>query len=165
MRAIGGAFQGFRTAATLGLMVGSIVAGAAWAEPKPAGIEGRWKLTSGHCGAGACKAFYDLSPCGDGWCGVEVEEGGKCGRTSIRLDARKKSLPDEYDFRGRFLPAKDADPYVVEANTGTGNDGVRTLWIYGHTGGQFQAFRRTFPLRMILERVAGAECHDSGATS
>ena len=115
---------------------------------------------------GACRALYDISPCGGGWCGVEVEEGGRCGQTSIHLAAQEKQTdPGQAVFSGQFRPVKGADPYVIEASIGTAKSGARLIWIYGHTGGQFQPFRRTYPLEMSLERVAGAECHGEAQTS
>ena len=165
MRAIGTAFRAGCTALILAALVGCIMAGAAWAIVKPEDIAGRWALRGSNCAIGACKALYDLSPCGEGWCGVEVEEGGKCGQTSIHLVAEKKPDPEQAVFSGQFRPAKGADPYVVEARIGISDSGARVLRILGHTGGQFQPFRRTYPLAMNLERIAGAECHGEPKTS
>ena len=56
--------------------------------------------------------LLDITPCGAGWCGVEVTGKGMCGREMLRL------LPGEANagaWRGRFELAAEAQSYTVEA--------------------------------------------------
>lgn len=164
-RAIATPLRAGCTLLSLALIVGGIVAGAAWAAVKPDDIAGRWELRGGHCAAGACKALYDFSPCGKGWCGVEVGDGGKCGQTSIQLVAENRSSDTAAVFSGQFRPVKDADPYVIEAYVTIQKSGERNLRVFGHTGGEFQGWRRIYPVEMGLERVGEPECRGEPRTS
>jgi hypothetical protein len=171
MRAIGGALRSCYSALSLGLIVGCIMAGAAWAVAVPEEFGGRWALRGGICAPGACKPFYDISQCGEGWCGVEVEEGGKCGQTSMRL-AVQELIGDRPYLKGVFRPASGAEPYGIKVYAPTPENGQRLnvygprrVQIQGSTSGEFQSFRRTYPLEMSLERVGEPECHGVFQTS
>jgi hypothetical protein len=166
IRAVGAALRASRTPLSLALIAGCILAGAAWAIVKPEDFAGRWALRGGHCPGGACKALYDIGPCGEGWCGVEVEEGGKCGQTSMHLVAEKHwGGGGNASLSGEFRPAKDADPYAISAHIRILEGGRRYLDIYGNTGGKLQKWRRTYPIEMDLERVAEPECRAAPHTS
>jgi hypothetical protein len=145
------------------------MAGAAMAvvSGKPEDIVGRWKITNNRaCNRGTvCKPLFDIMACGEGWCGVEVEDGGKCGRTSLRLVVEKTPEKTELELSGQYIAAEGAEPYVVRAYVRKSGDGSINLVIIGHTGGQFQAFRRSFPVHMAFERVGEPTCRGEAKTS
>jgi hypothetical protein len=134
-------------AATLVALCVASVASAA-TEGTAADIEGRW-ASAGN------KLVLDISRCGEGWCGVEVSGTG-CGRTSLRV-----GLEEQYanlaQFSGRFEPAAEAVPYVVQVHL-EGTDGSARLHILGSTGDHFEPWRRTFPFSALLARAGDAQC-------
>jgi len=150
---------------TLGLVAGTMlatfcVAAVAKAEgDRP--FEGRWAALNQ-------SLTLDLSPCGDGWCGVEVTSAGSCGRTMLRTRSRS---PEETGFIiGRLELAAQARPYTVALHLfKRGPDGDRrllrgtpdTLMIRGNSGGEFDFMRRMYPYMVAFARVGDAACrHD-----
>ena len=133
------------------------------------GLAGRWVAAAGfggrECTEPGCRSTYDLVPCGDGWCGIEVKDGKACGRTAFRLDAGTPGLHWRYgiEFAGSFERAEGTQPYVVRANL-IANPALPQptpplrLSVRGNTGGDFQPFRRTYPLHMLLSRDGDALC-------
>lgn len=142
---------------------------AAESEITAAHLAGRWVVAPGLAGKACtepgCRAAYDLVPCGDGWCGIEVKDGATCGRTAFRLTAITPSTSARYgvEFAGSFERAEGTQPYVVRANlfanaTPQQPAPPMRLSVRGNTGGDFQPFRRTYPLHMVLSRDGDALC-------
>ena len=66
----------------------------------------------------------DITPCGAGWCGVEVTGNATCGREMLRL------LPGAAPagaWRSRLELAAEAQAYAVEAGLGSALDNSPTL--------------------------------------
>jgi hypothetical protein len=132
-------------------------------------LAGRWVVAAGFggkdCTEPGCRPTYDLVPCGDGWCGIEVKDGKTCGRTAFRLDAGTPGNSALYgiEFAGSYERAAGAQPYVVRANLYANPAPQQPaqplrLSVRGNTGGDFQPFRRTYPLHMVLSRDGDAAC-------
>ena len=142
------------------------VAGPAAAELQASNLSGRWtQVVAGSkrpCTGAGCRLTYDLVRCGDGWCGIEVKDGKECGRTALRLTAGPAN-PSGIEFFGRYERSEGAEPYVVHANLHLTSQQhlpkeQLSLSIRGNTGGTFEAFRRTFPLYMVLMREGEPAC-------
>ena len=135
------------------------------AELGPSDLAGRWVSskagTKEACGDAGCQLAYDLVPCGTGWCGIEVKDGKACGRTALRLDAGA-SAQVGIDFSGSFERVAATQPYIVKARLYAqprGATPVRLmLFVQGSTDGNFQPFRRTYPMQMLLTRSGDAVC-------
>jgi hypothetical protein len=145
--------------------LGCIMAGTnpAAAELAASQLSGRWSVDPRHrCHDASCQLAYDLVPCGDGWCGIEVRDGKACGRIAFRLDA---GAPKPYgvEFLGHYERAQETQPYVVSANLyvdqqrRSPNEQL-LLSVFGSTDGNFQPFRRSYPLHMVLARDGDAKC-------
>ena len=121
-------------------------------------FEGRWV-------AEGSNLTLDLSRCKEGWCGVEVT-GANCGRTALRLTAAdpEKRSHNLAQFVGRFERAAETQPYVVQASIVQNAPTVK-LKLVGHSGDQFEMFRRTFPLSMLLARSGEAQCRPDSKVS
>ena len=124
---------------------------AATIDPTASNIEGRWV-------AEGSNLTLDLSRCKEGWCGVEVID-ANCGRTALRITAAapEKRPHDLAEFSGRFERAAETQPYVVRAYI-VQNVPAMQLKLVGHSGNQFEMWRRTFPLAMVLVRSGEAQC-------
>lgn len=128
----------------------------------PATIAGRWQGDSWANDAGG-KLTLDIVRCGEGWCGVKVDTENHCGGTALKVDAG--SLDGDYvQFNGTLQLAPKTEPYVVqvsvfppEVNEAPGTP--LKLQITGDTGGQFRAYRRSFPFEATLERIQDSVCH------
>lgn len=143
---------------------------AADSELTASNLAGRWvfaaSLTGKECTEPArCRVAYDLVPCGEGWCGIEVADGKTCGRTAFRLGAGSSGPNARYniEFAGSFERAEGTQPYVVRANLYANPTPEQPapplrLSVRGNTGGDFQPFRRTYPLYMLLSRAGDALC-------
>lgn len=135
------------------------------AELKAASLAGRWVTYVGDakvpCTSPQCRIAYDLVPCGEGWCGIEVKEGKTCGRTAFRLDP---GAPGQHGvtFAGRYDRTDATQPYVVKAllypQPRPKTPGDMFLHIQGSTDGQFPLARRFFPLQTMLSRAGDAVC-------
>lgn len=154
--------------AILAATLGYIMAGAnpAAAELAASQLSGRWSTHVSEfryrCRDASCQLSYDLVPCGDGWCGIEVTDGKACGRIAFRLDA---GAPKQFgvEFSGHYERAEGTQPYVVRANLyvdpqrRSPNEQL-LLSVFGNTDGNFQPFRRSYPLHMVLARDGDAKC-------
>jgi hypothetical protein len=156
-------------------MAATLVAGLGWimtaaplaaAELQASSLSGRWTQmvadATRPCSGAGCGLTYDLVRCGDGWCGIEVKDGKDCGRTAMRLDAGA-AHPHGVEFFGSYAKAERTAPYTVNATLHLASqadlpkDQLR-LSVRGNTGGAFEAFRRTFPLHMVLLREGEPSC-------
>jgi hypothetical protein len=126
------------------------VAGVAMAEDRP--FDGRWISEKQDL-------TLDLSRCGDGWCGVEVTAPGSCGRTVLRAASGTENESDR--LIGRLELAAQARPYAVAMHLSKRRPGdPDALIIRGNTGGQFDAWRRTYPYMVAFARTGDPTCHD-----
>jgi hypothetical protein len=139
-------------------MVGSVcVAGMALAEPAPltaADFEGRWVSKEG-------KLTLDISRCGKDWCGVVVAN-KSCGHTALRVtESREDAIYQTEKVRelvGQLRLAANTEPYGVHAVLSRDEAGATRLFIAGHSGGEFAAFRRTYDYRNLMVRDGEATC-------
>jgi hypothetical protein len=116
-------------------------------------LEGRWAALNQ-------SLTFDLSLCGDSWCGVEVTTARSCGRTLLRT--RSRSPEESGVIIGRLELAAQAQPYTVALDLfRRGPDAPRTLMIRGNSGGEFNFLRRMYPYMVAFDRVGDATCrHD-----
>jgi len=152
---------------SLAAAFGCVMAAAypALAQPQASDLAGRW-MSSAADAKGQLR--YDLVPCGNGWCGVEVKEDKTCGRTALRLDAGA-STQFGVTFFGSFERAAATQPYAVKAQLyvqpqPAAPSGLM-LFVQGSTDGNFQPFRRTYPMQMLMTRAGDAVCHAEQRTS
>jgi hypothetical protein len=129
-------------------------------------LSGRWTqmvADSKHpCANAGCRLAYDFVRCGDAWCGIEVKDGKDCGRTALHLDPSSVN-PFAVEFFGRYEKAEGMQPYAVAAYLHLNSQqnlpkDQLLLSVRGNTGGTFEAFRRTFPLNMVLLREGEPQC-------
>jgi len=133
------------------------VAGMAMAETpiKPADIAGRWVSDKVWISASE-RMTFDISRCGDGWCGVEVKTGSTCGKTMLRLD--QGELRERFvKFTGRVETAPGTQPYVIRAHLSR-HDGAFQINMFGNTGDELQLWRRSFPFNQLMVRSGDAVC-------
>lgn len=116
-------------------------------------IVGRWIAVNGDDKERA----IDIGRCGQLWCGVEVDKDGKCGRVALHLILANGEKGGDVQFTGQYSAVDGTEPYVIGATVMQEKQGL-TLYAYGHTGGQFLAFRRSYPFHMMLSREGDAVC-------
>ena len=148
----------------LAAMIGTLcVVRVATADPvalKHADYEGRWVSE---------KLTLDISPCGEGLCGVEVLDEA-CGRTLLRVSEGETRegvvLPqNRFELLGKLQLAANTEPYGVIATLRRQDSGARTLMIAGHTGGKYSAFRRMYDYKALLVHSGEALCRPDPKTS
>ena len=137
------------------MLVTFCVAGVAKADIQR-NFEGRWVANNR-------SLTLDLSPCDDGWCGIEVTSAGSCGRIMLRVGNQDGELT------GRLALDTQALPYTVTIHLvrRSPND-PEMLIISGHSRGdaatEFRPWRRIYPYMAEFTRVGGATCrHDPKA--
>jgi hypothetical protein len=136
-------------------------------------LSGRWKGSPKgyadalkNCGQQGCALTLDLSACGDAWCGVRVENDGKCvPGIAMRITAKRPNpkVNEESNgapaFEGKLELAANTQPYVIEALLWTTSPDVAPqLRIIGDTGGEMLMMRRSFPLQATMARIGDASC-------
>jgi hypothetical protein len=130
-----------------------------------ADLTGRWQgpkyrmaALAEECTGKTCQLTLDISPCGEGWCGVEVAHDLTCRGTAMTVDAGETN---EFStrFKGRLELAKGTEPYVIEAYLiPAAGEVAEMLEIQGDTGGEFRAFRRSFPFGAQHARAGESHC-------
>ena len=95
---------------------------------------------------------------------VKVEAGDKCGGTALKMDAGVAEAGSDYiQFTGTLQLAPGTEPYVVHTACSCRRPTIRgsplKLQITGDTGGEFRAYRRSFPFEAQMARVKDAVCH------
>ena len=128
-----------------------------------ANIAGRWQGDSYAANASG-PLTLDIVACGAGWCGIKVEAGDKCGGTALKIDAGE-ALPDSdyIQFKGTLQLAPGTEPYVVQTSIflpvpDDAPGAPLRLQITGDTGGEFRAYRRSFPFEAQMARIKDAVC-------
>jgi hypothetical protein len=144
--------------AMLASIIGTLcVAPVARADPvplTPADFGGRWVSKE-------ASLTLDISRCGNGWCGVVVAN-NSCGHTALRVaenpqDAIHRAGTNR-ELVGRLQLAENTEAYGVRAMLTRDDGGGKTLFIAGHTGGTFSAFRRTYDYNQLLVHAGDAAC-------
>lgn len=143
------------------------------AEPEDSDIAGRWITTGAEaeetCGYAGCELTYDVAPCGNGWCGIEVKADNTCGRTALRLDAGA-STQYGITFLGSYERAPATQPYNIRARLiaqprATAQGRLMLLHVQGTTEGKFEPFQRFYPTKMVMTRAGDAVCRPETKTS
>jgi hypothetical protein len=136
----------------------AITGGAAFAaELKSADIAGRWHGESWAQGSGGSLTL-DVVACGKGWCGIRVAANDTCAGTSLKLDAGTVA-ENNAQFAGTLELAPGTEPYTVQATIFSPDAGKPlAMSIAGDTGGQFRAYRRSFPFEAQLARMGEPVC-------
>jgi hypothetical protein len=120
-------------------------------------IAGRWSGPSYGVKTGSILTL-DIVACGAGWCGIRVEAADKCGGTALKLGP---GIVEENTarFEGTFSLAAGTEPYTVHAAIFAPEEGKPLqMQVTGDTGGEYRAFRRSFPFEAGLARVQDAVC-------
>ena len=137
---------------------------AAETKPSPMQIAGRWQGPSYQIG-GSEQLTLDIVACAQGWCGILIAANDTCGGTALRLDAGRLD-DDTSRYEGTLQLAPGTEPYTVHASLYPPQNGrPMNLQITGDTGGEFRAYRRTFPFDSGLVRVKDAVCHAPATVS
>jgi hypothetical protein len=128
------------------------------AELTTASIIGRWQGPT-WAGEGEVPLTLDIVACGQGWCGVRVAANDTCGGTALKVNA---GIVEENNaqFEGTLELAAGTEPYTVHATIFPQEpDAKLTMQITGDTGGQYRAYRRSFPFEAQLARIKDPVCH------
>ena len=156
----------------LGIVCVLAAASPAGAELTAASIAGRWQgenlgfaRAPESCADGACTLTLDIVQCGEGWCGILVGRDNACGDTALKLEAGKGEAGGLL-LKGTLELARGTEPYVVEAYLEpAAGDAPASLQLTGDTGGEFRAFRRSFPFNALLARASDAVCRSPQTVS
>jgi hypothetical protein len=139
-----------------------LVAGEAGNGMKPVQIAGRWAGET-YLEKSGGKLMLDIVACGDSWCGIKVDANGKCGGTALKVayvPPEPDNQSDSLQFNGSLELASGTEPYVVQAWLMPAvEQQPLTLQITGDTGGEYRAYRRSFPFEASLVRVDAPLCH------
>ena len=134
--------------ASLALLGAASVAGAE--ETANLSYEGRWVSEKANL-------TLDVSRCGEGYCGVEVTNGSTCGRTLLRAAVKPGTGRDQ--VVGRLELAPGSQPFAVALNIVPSRENTPAkLSLIGHSGDEFQPFRRTFSYHNLFVRAGDAVC-------
>lgn len=122
-----------------------------------ANIAGRWQGDSWAQDRNA-KLTLDIVACGSGWCGIRVSADNACGATALKL-AGGAVDEDTARYEGTLELAPGTEPYTVQAAIFPPEDGKPLqMQLTGDTGGQFRAYRRSFPFEAALVRIQDPVC-------
>ena len=128
------------------------------AGPAASEIAGRWQGES-YANEGGGPLTLDIVACGTGWCGIKVAANDTCGGTALKVDAGVDQ-GDYTTFTGTLELAPGTEPYTVHASLFPAGEGTPiAMQITGDTGGQFRAYRRSFPFEAQMARTRDAVCH------
>lgn len=129
-----------------------------------ADIAGRWQGDSYTRETGG-KLTLDIVACGTGWCGIKIADNNACGATALKLDGGTLE-GENLVFKGTLELARGTEPYVIHSYLMPATDGApATLQLIGDTGGQFRAYRRSFPFEAQLTRASDPVCHTPATVS
>jgi hypothetical protein len=92
-------------------------------------------------------------------CGIKVAADESCAGPALKLD-RGAAEGDTIVFKGPLELAPGTAPYVVQTYLipASENSSV-ALQIVGDTGGEFRAYRRSFPFEAQMARKRDPVCH------
>jgi hypothetical protein len=127
------------------------------AGPTAPDIGGRWQGES-YANEGGGKLTLDIVACGAGWCGIKVADNAACGDTALKWAADRRE--NNAQFEGTLQLAPGTEPYTVHATIFPPEEGKPlAMQITGDTGGQFRAYRRSFPFEAQMARLRDAIAH------
>lgn len=106
---------------------------------------------------------FDISRCGEGWCGVEVRN-KECAQTALRIAAKEAHEGTAVFFLGRLAFADKATPYTVSATLHV-KDGAVQLRLMGQPGDKLDPWRRTFPFNELMARSGPSQCKPAAKLS
>jgi hypothetical protein len=141
-----------------------LAADAIAADLKVADIAGRWQGNSWSEESGNTLTL-DIVACGNGWCGIRVAANDMCAGTALKVGA---GIVEENNaqFEGTLELAPGTEPYTVHATIFPPEEGKPlAMQITGDTGGQFRAYRRSFPFEAQIARIKDAVCHAPATVS
>lgn len=141
-----------------------LTADAIAADLKVADIAGRWQGNSWSEESGNTLTL-DIVACGNGWCGIRVAANDMCAGTALKVGA---GIVEENNaqFEGTLELAPGTEPYTVHATIFPPEEGKPlAMQITGDTGGQFRAYRRSFPFEAQIARIKDAVCHAPATVS
>jgi hypothetical protein len=139
------------------------LSGPVQAGPAPKGVSpyyGRWTVDENRpvfTARGRLYKTFDVAPCGRDFCGVSVDDGGKCGAVLFRFLGKHADATEELHGHGKWGDAQkdiviyDAtDPEAqqnrrLELYLGDGHD-------FGERSGNMPKFHSTY------KRMGGARC-------
>ena len=140
-------------------MIGMLcVARVALAEPAPLtpdDFAGRW-VSEGK------KLTLDITRCGADWCGIVVEN-ESCGLAALRASDPSPSADvlqsvGHPELLGQLRLAARTEPYGVAVTLSRSDAGTPVIFVAGHSGGTFAAYRRTYDYRDQMVRAGDAKC-------
>lgn len=135
-----------------------IAAGAATGKLKATDIAGRW-IGASYTETSGGTLTLDIVACGTGWCGIKVETGDKCAGTALKVNAGVVE-ENNAQFKGTLELAPNTEPYTIHATIFPPEEGKPLeMQITGDTGGEFRAYRRSFPFEAAMARIKDAVCH------
>lgn len=174
---------------TAGTTAPTVAAAPAQAVPDLSGRWTGWRRGFGvtvngkGCGQFGCTITYDISACGNDWCGVRVDYDGACMTAHMKLSARHADgaaagAPQVNRFAGHLELAANADAFVIEARylapsqpalagsgtlarepvAATARGTAARLSMIGDTGPELMMFRRSFPFHAELTLAGPARC-------
>ncbi len=134
-----------------------LAADAFAAQLAAAEIAGRWQGDSfGDEGAG--QLTLDIIACGAGWCGIRVAANDTCAGTALKVNAGTVE-ENNAQFEGTLELAPGTEPYTIQATIFPPEEGKPlAMQITGDTGGEFRAYRRSFPFEAQMARTRDAVC-------
>jgi hypothetical protein len=134
-----------------------IAAGAATGELKATDIAGRW-IGASYTETSGGTLTLDIVACGTGWCGIKVEAGDKCAGTGLKVNAGVVE-ENNAQFEGTLELTPNTEPYIIHATIFPPEEGKPLeMRITGDTGGEFRAYRRSFPFEAAMARIKDAVC-------
>ena len=120
-------------------------------------IAGRWQGQS-YAGDNSGPLTLDIVACGQSWCGIRVAANDACGGTALKLNGGAVE-ENTARFEGTLELAPGTEPYTVQASVFPPEEGkAPEMQLVGDTGGQFRAYRRSFPFEAALVRLKDAVC-------
>ncbi len=125
---------------------------------KAADIAGRWQGESWAQGSGGSLTL-DIVACGKGWCGIRVAANDSVRRHGTQDRRRHSRAVQRAVRRERWSWHQGTEPYTVHATIFSAQEGEPlAMQIAGDTGGQFRAYRRSFPFEAQLARMGEPVC-------
>lgn len=135
-----------------------LAADAIAADLKLTDIAGRWQGDSWSEESGGSLTL-DIVACGGGWCGIRVAANDTCAGTALKVGAGILE-ENNVQLEGTLELAPGTEPYTVHATIFPPEEGKPlAMQITGDTGGQFRAYRRSFPFEAQMARLRDALCH------
>lgn len=135
----------------------SLATAARAVDLKAADIAGRWMGDTWAVDSSA-PLTLDIVACGAGWCGIRVAANDTCAGTALKVSAGTVE-ENNAQFEGTLELAPGTEPYTVQATIFPPEEGrPLAMQITGDTGGEFRAYRRSFPFEAQMARIRDAVC-------